>query len=122
VRRALALASFLLLVLPAVAGAERRATHSERSAILHAVVAAHQLSSAQANCQTVEVSTVDHSWAATSWPSRLSRSCQRVAANGMVILHKVRGRWRFVTVGSEITCGTHGIPHRVQRDLKAGCF
>lgn len=112
----IALAAAAALV-PAAALAHRRATKSERSAILAAVVRQHELSRAQAACQVVTVSTVNHNYAAVTWPATLSRACLRVAANGVIIEHRqVRG-WHFVTVGSAIQCPIKGVPTRVARDL-----
>jgi hypothetical protein len=106
-----------LLLIPAAALGHRRATKAERSAILTAVVHQRQLSKAQAACQVVTVSTVDHNYATTTWPARLSRACMRVAANGVVIEHRTRQGWHFVTVGSSFQCPIKGVPSRVARDL-----
>jgi hypothetical protein len=50
-------------IVPTVALAHRRATKGERTAVLTAVVKQHQLSKAQASCQTVTISTVNQSYA-----------------------------------------------------------
>jgi hypothetical protein len=109
-----------LLAIAAVASpalAHRRATKSERSAILAAVVTQGQLSKAQADCQVVTISTVDQHYAAVTWPRKLSRACRRVAANGVIIEHRTARGWRFVTVGSSFQCPIRGVPTRVARDL-----
>ncbi len=106
------------IVLPAAAVAHRRATKSERTAILKAVVRQHQLTEAQAACQTVTISTVDTRYATTTWPSHLSHACLRVAADGVIIEHKTTRGWTFVTVGSDLRCPIKGVPARVARDLK----
>lgn len=117
-RSRLAFVLFLALALtPAVALAHRRATKPERTAILAAVVHQHQLSKAQAACQVVTISTVNTSYAAVTWPAKLSRACQRVAANGVIIEHHAKRSWRFVTVGSSFRCPIKGVPSRVARDL-----
>lgn len=108
----------VLAVLPAVAIAHRRAIKPERTAILAAVVRQHQLSKAQARCQIVTVSTVNQRYAALTWPSKLSRACMRVAANGVIIEHRTTGGWRFVTVGSDLRCPIKGVPVAVSRDLR----
>jgi hypothetical protein len=104
-------------LVPAAAHAHRRATKSERTAILKAVVRQGELSRAQAACQKLIVSTVNHTYAAATWPAHLSRACMRVAANGVIIEHQTSHRWRFVTVGSSFNCPIKGVPPRVARDL-----
>ncbi len=106
-----------LAFVPAVALAHRRATKVERAAILAAVVRQHQLSKAQASCQLVTISTVNHGYAALSWPRKLSTACQRVAANGVIIERRTAHGWRFVTVGSSFRCPIKGVPPAVARDL-----
>jgi hypothetical protein len=115
---------FLMLVLavgvalPAAALAHRRASKSERAAILKAVVRQHQLTNAQAACQTVTISTVNSRYATTTWPSHLSHACLRVAANGVIIEHKTTRGWTLVADGSDLHCPIKGVPARVARDLK----
>jgi hypothetical protein len=106
-----------LSLVPAAALAHRRATKSERHAVLNAIVHQHQLSGSQAACQVVTISTVNQSYASATWPARLSKACQRVAANGVIIEHRKHGRWRFVSVGSSFQCPIRGVPTRVARDL-----
>jgi hypothetical protein len=104
-------------IVPTVALAHRRATKDERTAVLTAVVKQHQLSKAQATCQTVTISTVNQSYAALTWPKKLSKACMQVAANGVIIEHRSTGRWRFVTVGSSFRCPIKGVPTPVAHDL-----
>jgi ribosomal protein S14 len=104
-------------LVPAAARANRRATKSERTAILKAVVRQGELSRAQASCQKVIISSVNHTYAATTWPAKLSRACLRVAANGVIIEHQTSHGWQFVTVGSSFSCPIKGVPTRVARDL-----
>jgi hypothetical protein len=106
-----------LALMPAAALAHRRATKAERVAILAAVVRQGQLSKAQAACQVVTISTVNHNYAAMTWPAKLSTACMRVAANGVIIEHRTARGWRFVTVGSSFRCPIKGVPTRVGRDL-----
>ena len=115
--RVIAASLLAIALIPAVAFAHRRATKTERAAILAAVVKQGQLSSAQAACQVVTISTVNQQYAATTWPRKLSRACQRVAANGVIIEHKTAGRWKFVAAGSSFQCPIKGLPSRVARDL-----
>jgi hypothetical protein len=104
-------------LIPAAALAHRRATKPERAAILAAVVRQGELSKAQAACQVVTISTVNHNYAAATWPAKLSRACMRVAANGVIIEHRTARGWKFVTVGSSFRCPINGIPTRAARDL-----
>jgi hypothetical protein len=106
-----------LAVVPAAALAHRRATKPERTAILAAVVRQHELSKAQARCQIVTISTVNQRFAVLTWPKHLSRSCTRVAGNGVIIEHRTIRGWRFVTVGSDLRCPIKGVPGAVARDL-----
>jgi hypothetical protein len=103
--------------LPAAALAHRRASRAERAAILTAVVLQHQLSTAQAACQVVTISTVNRGYASVTWPAKLSRACLRVAANGVIIEHRTARGWRFVTVGSSFHCPINSVPTQVARDL-----
>jgi glucose/arabinose dehydrogenase len=106
-----------LMLVPATALAHRRATKTERRTILAAIVKQRQLTQPQAACQVVTISTVNQSYASATWPAKLSKACQRVAANGVIIEHRTKGRWRFVTVGSSFQCPVKGLPTRVARDL-----
>lgn len=102
---------------PAAALAHTRLHGRTRQAVVNAVVHQHQLSRAQARCVVVTRSTVNRAFAAVTFPAHLSRTCLRVAANGVIIEHRIRGRWRFVTVGSDIQCPIRGVPGRVAHDL-----
>jgi hypothetical protein len=115
--RVLAALLLALVLIPAAALAHRRATRAERTAILAAVVKQGQLTKAQAACQTVTISTVDQHYAKLAWPKKLSRACERVAADGVIIEHRTAGGWKFVTVGSSFQCPIKGVPSRVARDL-----
>jgi hypothetical protein len=101
---------------PAALG-HRVATKPERTAILQAVVRQGQLSKAQANCQSVTISTVNHEYAALAWPRRLSRTCMKVAANGVIIEHDGSRGWQLVTDGSSLSCPVKGLPTAVARDF-----
>jgi hypothetical protein len=106
-----------LVLIPASALAHRRATKTERQAVLAAIVQQRQLSRSQAACQVVTISTVNQNYASATWPAKLSKACQRVAANGVIIEHRKNGRWRFVTVGSSFQCPIKGVPTHVAHDL-----
>lgn len=105
------------IAIPAAASAHRTATKAERAAVLSAVVHQGKLSSAQAACQHVTISTVNQSYAALSWPAKLSKSCMRVAANGVVIEHHKGSRWVFLAEGSSFQCPVKAFPANVARDL-----
>jgi hypothetical protein len=115
--RALVLLVVAGALIPTGAFAHRRATKSERTAVLAAVVRQHELSKAQAACQVVTISTANTTYAQTSWPARLSHACLRVAANGVIIEHHTTRGWQFVTVGSSFQCPIKGVPARVARDF-----
>lgn len=106
-----------LMLFPAAALAHRRATKTERRTIVAAIVTQRQLTRSQAACQVVTISTVNQNYASVTWPAKLSKACQRVAANGVIIEHRTNGHWRFVTVGSSFQCPVKGLPTRVARDL-----
>ncbi len=109
----------LTVALPAVAAAHRPATQAERQAIRTAVVRQHQLTTAQAGCQAITISTAASGWAELAWPAKLSKACATVAADGVILEHSVGGSWRFVTVGSDLPCPIKGMPTAVERDLAA---
>ncbi len=106
-----------LALIPAVALAHRRATKPERAKILAAVVRQRQLTKAQAACQVVTISTLNRTYAAVTWPRKLSSACMRVAANGVIIEHRTTRGWRFVAVGSSFRCPITRVPTPVARDL-----
>jgi hypothetical protein len=110
------LVAFSLLC--SLALAHTRANASDAAAVRAAAVRSHQLSKQQAACQVVTISTVNRSYASLSWPAQLSKSCERVAADGVVLMHETRGGWRFVTDGSSFKCPIKGIPTKVGYDLK----
>jgi hypothetical protein len=105
------------LLAPAAAFAARTVTKAQRTQILAAVVKQHELTKAQAACQAVTVSTVNSAYAEVKWPAKLTKSCQRIAANGVIIEHRTGGQWKLVTVGSDFHCPIKGLPTKVGRDL-----
>jgi len=114
---AIGAALVVLGVLAPAALGHRLASKTQRAAILQAVVHQGQLGKAQANCQTVTISTVNREYAALSWPPKLSRACLKVAANGVIIEHGTSRGWQLVTVGSSFSCPVKGVPTPVARDL-----
>jgi hypothetical protein len=108
--------------LPAVALARRVARGAEKAAIVAALRRAHDIGPSQTgSCMRVYVSSVNPSWATMQFI--FVRRCERQDANGISVVHRNHGRWRFVTAGSEFSCPIPGhIPPRVQRDLKLSCI
>lgn len=84
---------------------------------MRAVVHQGELSSRQAACQTVTLSTVNRAYAALSWPEELSASCAKVAANGVIVERHSRSHWRLVAAGSKFDCPVRRVPMAVARDL-----
>ena len=105
------------LVMPASALAHRPASKTERASILVAAVHQGELSSRQAVCQTVTVSTVNQDYAALAWPAKLSQSCAQVAGNGVIIEHRARSGWLLAAAGSSFECPVKAVPTKVARDL-----
>jgi hypothetical protein len=116
-RRRLPLILAVLALVPASAAAHSLASAAQAKAIRATAVSAHQLSKQQAACQVVTISKVDRSYASLSWPAKLSSSCMKVAANGVVLLRDGAHGWSVVTVGSAFHCPIKGIPTKVGRDL-----
>ena len=121
-RRGFAIAVVALLCFPAIAVARRLIEGTEKAAIITALRRAHELGTAQtASCLRVYASTVNPNWATIQFI--YVPRCERQDGNGVAVMHRTQGRWRFVTAGSAFTCPIPGhIPQRVQRDLKLGCI
>jgi hypothetical protein len=120
-RRWLPIVLLTLALLPAAAFSHTPATATQAKAIRAAAVSAHQLTARQAACQVVTISTINRDYASLTWPAKLSASCLRVAANGVVLMHQTSQAWKFVTVGSSFKCPIKGIPTKVGYDLHV-CF
>ncbi len=135
------LCGFALWLAPGVAVAKRLADPQQKAAIVAALTSPNaqcfgsgsQRSCGPAisrgiplRCTRVYVSTVDSAWGSESYLG--GRSCLRWAANGIAIVHRIAGRWRFVTSGSAfLRCpiraanGAGTVPNRVARDLTGAC-
>jgi hypothetical protein len=104
-------------VIAGVASADRKPTNKERSQIAAVV----QL---PAKCARVRVSTVTKKpkWGSVSWRNGGSE-CEPLASNGVTVVKKAHGRWRFVTAGSSFDCpGLYAkVPQPVAQDLKISC-
>jgi hypothetical protein len=122
VKRIITIIIALGLIVPAVAVASRVATGSTRTAIDRA--AAPQLPSGiPERCLAAEVTTKDGgNWATVGFNGSHCRSLPRWAFNGVVIVHRARPTWHYVTAGSAlIPCGRLGIPVAVRQDLHVPC-
>lgn len=105
------------LLVPASALAQRSATKTERATILASAVHQGEISSTQAACQLVTVSTVNSSYAVLRWPAKLSKVCAKVASNGAIVEMKQGSAWQLVAAGSSIQCPVKAVPTAVARDL-----
>jgi hypothetical protein len=105
------------LLLPAAVQASRKPTSKERAQIAAVV----QLPS---KCARVKVSTVKKKskWGSVSWRNGGSE-CEPLASNGVTVVKKSHGRWKFVTAGSSFTCTElyAKVPQVVAQDLKISC-
>ena len=119
-RLTIALAVAAMLVAPGAAVARRIVTGSTKTAIVRVVPTA--LPTPQ-RCLVVYVTTKDGgNWATMGFNNAMLHSCIRWASNGVAVVHRVGGRWRFVSAGSsEIPCGRLGIPVAVGLDLHVPC-
>ena len=105
------------LFVPASALAQRAATRSERSLVLAAAVHQGEISSTQAACQVVTVSTVNPGYAVLKWPAKLTKACAQVASNGAIIELRKGATWQLVAAGSSFQCPLKTVPVTVARDL-----
>jgi hypothetical protein len=105
------------LFVPATALGHVAASSAQRSAILTAAVHQGEVSSTQAACLNVTVSTVNSTYAALSWPAKLTRACAAVAAKGTIIEHGSGKVWSVVAAGSSFACPIKTVPVTVARDL-----
>lgn len=115
------LAAVVVASIPALAQARRLASSQEKAAIIAAVRHAGDIGTQQtSSCLRVYVSTVDQRWATMQFV--YVPRCEQQDGNGVAVVHRSHGAWRFVTAGSDFSCPIPGhIPQRVQRDLKVGC-
>ena len=110
------------LIVPTVAVASRLATGTARTAIERA--SAPQLPAGiPRRCLLAEVTTEDGgNWATVGFDGSHCPSAARWGFNGVVVVHRARGGWHYVTAGSSLLpCGRLGIPVAVQQDLHLPC-
>ena len=98
------------------ADARRPATKSEKRAI-------SKTFNAPPKCAKIFVSTVDQHWASYQFNAKKIdvSPCDQVAADGIAILRKREGRWKFVTAGSAFDCPVPDTPRKVAKDLRVPC-
>jgi hypothetical protein len=105
------------LVAPAIVRADRKPTHKEKVRIARVV-------DLPANCARVRVSTVTKKpkWGSVSFRPG-SKDCDRFASNGVTVVRKAVGHWRFVTAGSSFDCSSLYalVPKNVVTDLGISC-
>jgi len=129
-RRALiAGATIATLGMPAVAQAHRPATSAEKSAMMyHAGSRIDHLSAKEVDapsseplkCGIADVSTVDKSWGGWTFNSAMFTACQRWAADGVVLEHKIGGRWFVIAEGSSFTTLPAKLSRKVFLDVTSG--
>ena len=118
-RVTVSLLAALGLAMPAAALARTAVSGAAKTPIVRAALG----TPVPRQCAAVYLSTVNGSWAsATFHPQRgWSSRCQKYGSNGVVILHRTRGRWRVVTEGSAFSCPIRHVPAAVTRDLGVSC-
>jgi len=119
--RSAAFVIVLALAVPAVGGASRIATGRLRAAIEKAAAKEFATGIPQ-SCLVVRVTTIGAgNWATVALNYRKA-ACD--VANGIVIVHRVRGKWHYVDEGSDLPmteCTKDRIPVAVQHDLRIPC-
>jgi hypothetical protein len=70
----------------------------------------------------VSTETRKPKWGKVSW-RRGGSQCDPLASNGVTVVKKTRGNWRFITAGSSFTCGElyAKVPKPIVKDLKISC-
>jgi hypothetical protein len=106
------------LVLAAVAHADRAPTAKQHRQIA-------KVAELPPRCAAVRISTVTKKpkWASVSWKPGGAK-CKPFAANGVEVVKKTNGRWRFITAGSSFDCGPlyKLVPLAVVQDLGISCI
>jgi hypothetical protein len=112
-----AVALVAVLLITGVASADRKPTTKERVQIATVV----QL---PAVCARVRVSTETKKpkWGSVSWRGGRSQ-CDPLASNGVTVVKKSSGRWRFITAGSSFDCKElyAKVPRAIAKDLGIKC-
>jgi hypothetical protein len=98
----------------ASAVASRKPTATEKAAIAQAMQVPRR-------CVKVRVATVRKGWAWLHLRAPLPHSCDRYAADGIVLLKRTDDVWRQKFAGSSWSCPIKGVPDAVRKDLKVDC-
>jgi hypothetical protein len=113
----IALMTVAALSVVGVANADRKPTSKERIQIATVV-------HLPAKCARVRVSTETKKpkWGSVSFKPGLS-VCEPLASNGVTVVKKTAGRWRYVTAGSSFDCpGLYAkVPRAIAQDLRIKC-
>ena len=116
-RRPATLLALLTLIVASLgamnAAADRAATNKERGVIAKVV-------ELPGKCATVRVSTETQrpKWASVLWKPGPA-ACEPYARDGVAVVKRRHGRWRFVTAGSDFDCPRlyREVPRRIALDL-----
>ncbi len=100
-----------------VANADRTPSHKEKVRIARVV-------DLPAKCARVRVSTETKKpkWGSVSFRPG-PKVCNQFASNGVTVVRKSVGHWRFITAGSSFDCSSlyTQVPKSVVADLGIGC-
>jgi hypothetical protein len=117
-RAALIAVVALGLALPAIGQASRKPTVKEGiqiATVVHLPI----------RCAKVRISTETKKpkWGKVSFRPK-GDSCDAFASNGVSVVKKSSGRWRFITAGSSFECGElyKLVPKAIANDLGIDCF
>jgi len=105
------------LAAPAIVHADRKPSHKEKVRIARVV-------DLPAKCARVRVSTVTKKpkWGSVSYRPG-PKDCKQFASNGVTVVRKSVGNWRFITAGSSFDCSSlyAKVPKKVVADLGVTC-
>jgi hypothetical protein len=94
--------------------AARKPSATEKAAIAQALETPRR-------CLKVRVATVRKGWASATLKVPLPKSCQRYAADGILVMRRRDDVWRMRFAGSSWSCPIKGVPEEVRKDLRLGC-
>jgi hypothetical protein len=105
------------LAAPAIVHADRRPGHKEKVRIARVI-------DLPAKCANVRISTETKKpkWGSVSFRPGAA-GCKQFASNGVTVVRKSVGHWRFVTAGSSFDCSSLYtlVPKNVAVDLGISC-
>jgi hypothetical protein len=106
-----------VLLVAAIAQADRKPTLKERIQIASVV-------HLPAKCAQIRISTETKKpkWGSVSFRPGPT-ACEPLASNGVTVVKKSSGRWRFVTAGSSFDCPElyAKVPRAIAKDLGIKC-